>query len=100
MRILKSITARKLFREFPWLQRRLWYGEMWNDGYFARTVGDRMTSEIVKKHIQNHRDLEQGPTQLHLKLREGESCTQDAPSLAAGSLTQCRQVRQTVRRMP
>ena len=70
VRILKSISVRELFREFPWLKRRLWSGEVWNDGYFARTVGDRMTSEIIEKYIQNHRDLEQGPTQLHLKLRE------------------------------
>ncbi len=70
VRIMKSITARELFREFPWLRRRLWSGEVWNDGYFARTVGDRMTSEIIEKYIQNHRDIEQGPTQLNLKLRE------------------------------
>ena len=70
VRILKSISARMLFREFPWLRRRLWSGEVWNDGYFARTVGDRLTSEIVEKYIQNHRKLEQGPTQLHLKLSE------------------------------
>lgn len=70
VRILKSISARELFREFPWLRRRLWSGEIWNDGYFARTVGDRMTSEIIKNYIQNHRDLQQGPSQLNLKLRE------------------------------
>ena len=70
VRILKSLSARQLFGEFPWLRRRLWSGEMWNDGYFARTVGDRMTSEVIEKYIRHHRDLQQGPTQLHLKLRE------------------------------
>ena len=69
VRIIKSNSARELFREFPSLKKRLWSGELWTDGYFARTVGDRMTREIVKKYIKNHRDLEQGPAQLDLKLR-------------------------------
>ena len=56
-----------LFREFPGLKKSLWSGEMWEDGYFARTVGDRMTSDVIKKYIVSHRDLEQGPAQLDLK---------------------------------
>ena len=68
VRVLKSKTARELFREFPSLKRRLWSGELWTDGYFARTVGDRMTSEVIRKYIINHRDLEQGPAQLVFKL--------------------------------
>ena len=69
VRILKSRTAIELFREFPELRRRLWSGEVWSDGYFARTVGDRMTSDIIEKYIRHHRGLEQGPKQLNLKLR-------------------------------
>lgn len=69
VRIFKSIVARELFREFPSLKRRLWGGELWEDGYFARTVGDRMTSEVIKKYIQHHRKEKQGATQLELELR-------------------------------
>ena len=69
VRIIKSNSARVLFREFPGLKKSLWAGEMWEDGYFARTVGDRMTSDVIKKYIVSHRDLEQGPAQLDLKLR-------------------------------
>jgi len=69
VRNIKSNSARQLFREFPSLKKRLWSGELWSDGYFVRTVGERMTGEIVKKYIKNHRDLEQGPAQLALKLR-------------------------------
>ena len=69
VRIIKSNSARELFREFPGLKKSLWSGEMWEDGYFARTVGDRMTSDVIKKYIVSHRDLEQGPAQLDLKLR-------------------------------
>jgi putative transposase len=64
VRIIKSISARELFRVFPRLKKRLWSGELWEDGYFARTVGDRLTRQIIDKYIKHHRDLEQGPAQL------------------------------------
>jgi len=69
VRIIKSQSGRGLFREFPGVKKRLWGGELWEDGYFARTVGDRMTSEVIRKYIQSHRELEHGPAQLALKLR-------------------------------
>jgi len=62
VRIFKSVVARELFREFPSLKKRLWSGELWEDGYFARTVGDRMTSEVIQKYIQHHREEKQGAT--------------------------------------
>jgi len=69
VRIIKSNSARMLFREFRGLKKRLWSGEMWEDGYFARTVGDRMTRDVIERYIASHRELEQGPAQLGLKLR-------------------------------
>jgi putative transposase len=69
VRIIKSLSGRGLFREFPGLKKRLWAGELWEDGYFARTVGDRLTRDVILKYIVHHRDLEQGPAQLALKLR-------------------------------
>ena len=69
VRILKSNSGRGLFREFKGLKKKLWGGELWEDGYFARTVGDRMTRDVVDKYIKHHRDLKQGPAQLSLKLR-------------------------------
>ena len=69
VRIIKSNSGRGLFREFPGLKKRLWGGEIWEDGYFARTVGDRMTRDVIARYIEHHRELEQGPAQLALKLR-------------------------------
>jgi putative transposase len=54
VRIIKSLSGRGLFREFPGLKKRLWGGELWEDGYFARTVGDRITSEVIRKYIVIH----------------------------------------------
>lgn len=64
VRIIKSISPRELFREFPRIKKRLWSGELWEDGYFARTVGDRMTRQIIDKYIKHHRAIEQVPAQL------------------------------------
>jgi len=64
VRIIKSISARELFRVFPRLKKRLWSGELWEDGYFVRRVGDRLTRQIIDKYIKHHRDIEQGPAQL------------------------------------
>ena len=64
VRTIKSISARELFREFPRIKKRLRSGELWEDGYFARTVGDRMTRQLIEKYIKHHRDIEQGPAQL------------------------------------
>ncbi len=69
VRIIKSNSGRGLFREFPGLKKRLWGGEVWEDGYFVRTVGDRMTRDVIEKYIKHHHELEQGPAQLALKLR-------------------------------
>jgi len=69
VRTLKSKSGRALFREFPRIKRRLWGGELWEDGYFARTVGDRMTKEVIEKYIEHHHLIEQGPAQLDIKLR-------------------------------
>ena len=64
IRTIKSISARELFREFPRIKKRLWAGELWEDGYFASTVGDRMTRQIIDKYIKHHRAVEQGPAEL------------------------------------
>ena len=37
--IIKSLTAREIFRRCPGVKKKLWGGEFWSDGYFASTVG-------------------------------------------------------------
>ena len=62
VQILKSISAREVFREFPEVKRQLWGGELWNDGYFVRSVGDQVTAEVIRKYIKHQHD----PKQLDL----------------------------------
>lgn len=51
--ILKSISGRQIFQQFPEVKKRLWGGEFWGDGYYVGTVGDKTTTEIIKKYIAN-----------------------------------------------
>ena len=53
---LKSTSARAVFKEFPWVKRRLWGGELWENGYFARTVGDKVTAEVIRQYIRRHKE--------------------------------------------
>ena len=52
VQILKSVSAREVFKEFPKLREQLWAGEFWSDGYFVRSVGDKVTAEIIRKYIE------------------------------------------------
>jgi len=61
----KSLSARAIFREFPRIKRRLWGGELWEDGYFARTVGDKVTAAVIRRYIQHHRTEKAGDSQLN-----------------------------------
>jgi putative transposase len=62
----KSWSARAIFRAFPRSKRRLWGGERWEDGSFARTVGDKVTAEGIRRYIQQHRIEKRGDAQLSL----------------------------------
>lgn len=56
--IIKSITAREIFKMHPEVKKQLWGGEFWSDGYFVNTVskfGDENTiSEYVRKQGVAH----------------------------------------------
>ena len=62
--MLKSISASTIFREHPEVKMDLWGGEFWEDGYFARTVGDKVTAETIRNYIEYHHDEENSPKQL------------------------------------
>jgi putative transposase len=63
---LKGSSARAIFKRYPEVKVELWGGEFWEDGYFARTVGDKVTKDIIKKYIKYHKDHEKTPEQLEL----------------------------------
>jgi len=63
VQIMKSISAKIIFEEFPEVRKQLWGGEFWSDGYFVRSVGDKVTSEVIRRYIKYHQE-----EQLHFDL--------------------------------
>lgn len=53
--ILKSISASQIFKEFPEVKQQLWAGELWEEGYFVRTVGDQVTAAVIRRSRRHHK---------------------------------------------
>jgi hypothetical protein len=78
---VKRLRARAIVREFPRITRRLWGGELWDEGYVARPVGDKVTAAGIRRDLRQHRIEKTGAAQWSL-FEEPVSCK--APPLAAG----------------
>ena len=52
MQIIKSITGRMMFKQFPEIKKQLWGGELWSDGGFVGTIGQTQGLEGMKRYIQ------------------------------------------------
>ena len=61
--VIKSITAREIFRRCPQVKRQLWGGEFWTDGYFASTVGKHGNETAIGNYVR-----EQGQEQEYKPL--------------------------------
>ena len=62
IRLIKSITARRILTEVKELKKELWGGEFWTDGYYIATISGRGNKEVIEKYIQNqgrHEDVKQ-----------------------------------------
>lgn len=54
VKMLKGISARKLFLKFPHLKKRLWGGHLWNSSFFIETIGS-ISEQAIKKYIENQK---------------------------------------------
>ena len=59
--IIKSLTAREIFRRCPGVKKKLWGGEFWSDGYFASTVGRQGNERTIGAYVK-----QQGMSYQHL----------------------------------
>lgn len=64
--ILKTVSAREIRKDFPEVKYELWSGEFWEDGYFARSVGDQITTYVIRQYIRFHEDRAKRPEQPRL----------------------------------
>lgn len=51
--MVKSVTAREVFRRCPHVKKQLWGGEFWSDGYFASTVGKHGDENKIANYVKN-----------------------------------------------
>lgn len=54
VKMLKGISARKLFLEFPQLKTILRGGHLWNSSFFIETIGS-ISEQAIKKYIENQK---------------------------------------------
>ena len=60
MRVIKSWSARLIFKKYPYLREELWGGEFWSDGGHIDTVSEYRGLERIKKYVQDQgRDITQ-----------------------------------------
>jgi len=53
VRIIKSITAKQVFRYFPEIKKELWGGNFWTSGYYANTVGQYGNVDVIRNYVEN-----------------------------------------------
>jgi REP element-mobilizing transposase RayT len=67
VKVIKSITAREVFRRVPSVRKELWGGEFWTDGYYVNTVSKDGNEDVIRKYVE-----EQGGKGQYKKLHNGQ----------------------------
>ena len=70
MKIIKSISAKQMFKTFPEIREELWGGEFWSDGGYIGTVGDGITAEIIRNYIEQQGTPEEKEVYKQMNLLE------------------------------
>ena len=63
--MLKSLTAKEVFKRCPQVKKQLWGGEFWSGGYYASTVGKHGDEEMISRYVKG-----QGKEYLQLHREE------------------------------
>jgi len=66
--VLKSVSAKQLFKEFPRLRKAMWGGELWRSGSFVRATGAAVTAAVIQRYIRYQRSHDAGPRQRRFTL--------------------------------
>jgi REP element-mobilizing transposase RayT len=53
MRMVKSLTAREIFKKHPEVKEKLWGGEFWTDGYFVNTVSKFGDEASISRYVRD-----------------------------------------------
>ena len=55
--IIKSITAREIYKSHPEVKQKLWGGNIWTSGYYVNTVGQYGNEKIISEYVKNQRKV-------------------------------------------
>ena len=53
IQMVKSLTAREIFRSHPEVKKMLWGGSFWTSGYYVNTVGVYADENTIRKYVHN-----------------------------------------------
>lgn len=53
IKIIKSITAKEIYRLYPKIQKKLWVSNIWSADYFVSIVERNGNENKIKNYIRN-----------------------------------------------
>jgi len=57
--IIKSITAKEVFKRHPEVKKILWGSELWSDGFFVSSVGQHGNEKSIQNYVKEQGQLNQ-----------------------------------------
>ena len=64
-RVVIVRTAWGVSKKYRKVRQEMWSGKIWSDGHFVRSVGDKVTADVIRKYIQ-YQKQENNPEQLRM----------------------------------
>lgn len=53
IRIVKSVTAKEIFRLHPEVKKQLWGGEFWTKGFYVSTIGRHGNESTIQTYVKS-----------------------------------------------
>lgn len=53
IRIVKSVTAKEIFRLHPEVKKQLWGGEFWTKGFYVSTIGRHGNESTIQIYVKS-----------------------------------------------
>ena len=53
VRIVKSHTAKEVFKQCTEVKKQLWGGNFWSSGYYVATVSEHGNEEVIGNYVKN-----------------------------------------------
>ena len=66
--MVKSLTAKEIFKKHPEVKTQLWGGEFWTDGFFVNTVSKFGNETSITEYVRDQ-GLEKDYTVLHKSIQ-------------------------------